>query len=368
MARQQGFTRASALGPIADFVEQQGGLISRVLDDVDLPAGILENPDLPVPLPEQFRLLQRAARETGDAFFGARLGQHVRIEKLSGFGLWVSRADTVGGALDRSNRGLNAFLQTGTNLKLEEKGGKTRWSIEFLDPGFEGRFQNELLGLSYLIDVVRSFVGRHWTPDRVLATGTRERQASPLEQIFNAPVSTGNPIPTIEFDTDLLAFARPGFSEIFTADAAPFGTEQAVPSASDQYGAIMAVTSIAMLEGYPRIDWIAAKLGMTRRTMQRRLDEQGTTFSVLLDGMLKDRATFLVASGMHPITEIALRLGYADPAHFSRAFKRWTGVSPRAYRHRRDEPAASAAVPPLPVSGFEKPPIAGKSIMDPGKT
>ena len=90
--------------------------------------------------------------------------------------------------------------------------------------------------------------------------------------------------------------------------------------------------SVAMFDGYPRIDWVAAKLGMTRRTLQRRLEEQGRTFSGLLEDELRDRAQLLLADQTRPITEIALELGYNDPAHFSRAFTRWCGRAPKAYR------------------------------------
>lgn len=333
MGRQRGFTRASALGPIAEFVDYQGGRIARVFDRVDLPLGIVESPDLLLPLPEQFRILESAARETGDPYFGATLGSLVRIENLSAFGLWVSKARTVGGAIDRSNRGLNTFLQTGTNLRLHECGGVTRWSIEFLDPGKEGRFHNELLGVSYLTDALRSFLGRSWSPDLIRVTGGPGIRAAVLEDIFRAPVSTGNSVSSVEFSTDLMTEERKAATQTADGDPAPGDGMTPVPTAPDQHEAIQAMTAIAMLESYPRIDWIASKLGMTRRTLQRRLASHGTTFSRLVDDMLSERAAYLLAHGNQPITDIAHQLGYSDAAHFSRAFSRWTAQSPSAFRN-----------------------------------
>ena len=160
--RQSGFTRASSLGPIADVLGRQGGSILRVLKDVDLPVALLEAPEMLVPLREQFRLLERAARTTGDPEFGARLGRDVRIKKLSAFGKWVSEADDLNGAIDRSKRGLNRMLQSSTELTLTFVGATAQWSIEFLDPECEGRYHNELLGLGYMIDAVRVYAGRDW--------------------------------------------------------------------------------------------------------------------------------------------------------------------------------------------------------------
>lgn len=335
--RQQGFTRASALGPIADFLDHQGGSITRVMNDVDVPLAILDNPDTLVPLKEQFRVLERAARDIGDPHFGARLGRNVRIANLSAFGKWVSEAAGVRDAIGRSNRGLNLYLQTGTNLKLVETGSVARWSIEFLDPGSDGKYQNELLGLSYLIDVVRCFTGPHWTPDAVYTTCARNRQDGVLEQIFRSNVRSGQAVPTIVFASALLDLGRVP-SHCVSLDSPPEAEAHPspVPEAHGDYQAIAAVTFLALLDGYPRIDWVAAKLGLTRRSLQRRLARHGTSFSDLVSRLLRERAEGLLATSPGSVTSIAMSLGYADAAHFSRAFKRWTGTTPSAFRSRLD--------------------------------
>lgn len=330
MSRQCGFTRASALGPIAGFVEGSGGSISRVFSRADLPLEILGNPDMPLPLPDQFNVLREAAREIGSEFAGAELGRHVRIEKLSAFGRWVGSAATFGGAIDRSNRGLNRFLQTGTNLRIEEREGRIRWSIEFLDRGALGRFQNELLGLSYLIDGARVYLGRHWVPDLIRITGTRPGQARALERIFGAPVSQGHAASAIEFGAELLAATRPGPAG--PAASALCQGQRPMPSTTDQVEAIAALTAIEMLEGYPRIDRVAARLGMGRRMLQRRLNAHGVTFSHLRESLLHERASDLLRLTRQPVTQIALTLGYSEHAHFTRAFRRWTGMTPEGFR------------------------------------
>jgi AraC-like DNA-binding protein len=97
-------------------------------------------------------------------------------------------------------------------------------------------------------------------------------------------------------------------------------------------GAVVAVTELAIAEGYPRIDWGAAKLGLTRRTLQRRLHDHGTTFAHLAERLLQDSARDLLARTREPVTSIALKLDYTDSAHFTRAFRRWTGMAPSDYR------------------------------------
>lgn len=331
--RQSGFTRASSLGPIAEVLDRHGGSIARVLNAVDLPFALLERPEVLVPLREQFRLLQRAARETGDAQFGARLGRDVRIRNLSAFGKWVSEADTLAAAIARAAQGLNTMLQTSTVLTLTQHGPLTEWSIEFLEPECEGRYHNELLGMSYMVDVVRCYAGLAWTPDLVITTASRGSPKGALEEIMRANVSTGHDVPAIRFDTRLLALGAADHRA--EQHGSELSNEPPVPSEQDELGAVIAVTELAIAEGYPRLDWVAAKLGLTRRTLQRRLSEHGTTFAQLAESLLQENAQSLLARTRDPVTDIALKLGYADAAHFTRAFRRWTGLAPSDYRRLR---------------------------------
>ena len=327
--RLSGFTRASSLGPISDFVDRQGGSIARVLRDVDLPFALLENPDLVVPLREQFRLLERAARDTGDACFGARLGQVVSSRQLSAFGAWVCAAETLRDAVARAHAGINVMLQTSTVLGLDVRGVTARWSIEFVEPETEGRHHNELLGVSYMIDVVRTYAGKRWHPDVVMTALPAGAPRAELERVFGTNVSHGHAVPAIQFDASLLdlGHAYPISSPLEAAEREP-----QVPGQHDTLATISAVTDLALLEGYPRIDWVAQKVGTTRRSLQRHLHCHGTTFNRLVEDALFRRAKVLLGDGSLPITDIALQLGYADPAHFTRAFRRWSGVAPSAYR------------------------------------
>lgn len=322
----KGYTRTSALGPISDFVEARGGSIERIFRRVDLPLAILDNPDLPLPLNEQFKVLSEAGREIGEPFFGAALGRLVSMKKLSAFGSWVTSAPTLAGSIDRSGRGLNRFLQSATVLRLRVSETKACWSIEFLDPGDDGRFQNELLGLSYLIDGVRTYAGRDWSPCLIRSTCIGTTQAKALEKIFEAPVMHDAPVSEIEFDVALLAATGRQRSN------PDFDLEPPIPPAPDFREEVAALSAIALLEGYPKVDWVARKLDMSRRTLQRALDAEGYNFSGVLEGLLKDRAMGLLRSSSLSLTDIALQLGYSDVAHFSRAFRRWTQMSPSQYR------------------------------------
>lgn len=84
--------------------------------------------------------------------------------------------------------------------------------------------------------------------------------------------------------------------------------------------------------GVLSLEAIAKKLATSPRTLKRRLSEEGTTYTELLDELRAKRAMDLIANSELTLDEIAHRLGYSDVANFSRAFRRWTGKPPGSYR------------------------------------
>ena len=73
---------------------------------------------------------------------------------------------------------------------------------------------------------------------------------------------------------------------------------------------------------------------MSPRTLKRRLAEHGTTFSALRDDVRQQRAMLLLDNRGLTISDIAARLGYSELPNFTRAFRKWMGVTPQAYRER----------------------------------
>jgi len=87
-------------------------------------------------------------------------------------------------------------------------------------------------------------------------------------------------------------------------------------------------------KGDPSLTVIAKELRMSSRTLKRKLADHGTTFSAIRDDMRRQRALLLLDNRALSIGEIATKLGYSELPNFTRAFRKWTGVTPLAYRER----------------------------------
>lgn len=131
------------------------------------------------------------------------------------------------------------------------------------------------------------------------------------------------------------AIRLPSFDAMLVTAAEELATTALAlaPRAGDLATAVAAKIE-ATLPSDVTADGIAAKMKMSARTLQRRLDEEGSRFSVVLDEVRERMARRLLDRPDLPLAEIAYRLGFSDLATFSRAFKRWTGAPPGAYRRR----------------------------------
>lgn len=99
-------------------------------------------------------------------------------------------------------------------------------------------------------------------------------------------------------------------------------------------GASEAAITAGLSDGRVSIGRVAAKLGLSERTLQRRLGHSERRYTDMLDALRQAQAEQLLRDPRLSLVEIALSLGYSEHSAFTRAFKRWTALTPQAYRHR----------------------------------
>ncbi|WP_076866531.1 helix-turn-helix domain-containing protein [Bradyrhizobium mercantei] len=329
---QTGYTRASTLGPIAEVVTAAGGSIARVFRRADLPLGLLDAPDTLLPLRDHFRLLMVTSRELHDEVFAVRLGRQTSMSGLGIFGRWVAQAPTLLEAIHRAGTSLPHMLQNATRLVVRRHGSEIHWAYELTEPARDGRLQNEMLAIWYMIAVVRHFAGACWLPSRIIFADLPHRLRCPIGALTCTDTVSGNAASAIVFDRRLLAAVNPNLGEGDGLRASELGRIFDLPDPADLPGRLSVLIELELLGRRPTLSSIASRSGLTPRTLQRKLSEAGLSYRDLLRNALQRRAVTLLCQKDRSIGEIASMLGYDDPAHFSRAFERWSGAAPSRWR------------------------------------
>jgi AraC-like DNA-binding protein len=327
--QETGFTKARSNGALADAVEIRGGSITRVFARAELPLSLIDQPEMLVPLRDQIRLLEYASHEIGDDALSARLASEAGIPGLGVYGDRLLSAPRLEAAIARATLLIGALLQSSTSLRLDVDGPWARWTYDISASTEVGRQKHDILALGYMLDLLRRFAGPRWTPPQVEVIGPPIMGRVAVQDVLSCELSRGD-MSAIIFPSELLELPslRPGL----TGDAGIVKIETPLPDPRDIVKCVEHLIRLALLEGRPHVDWVARKMDLSGRSLQRHLGTHNTTFEAVMDRVLTRHATTRLEQGEKPITELALQLGYADPSHFVRAFRRWTGQTPSEFR------------------------------------
>ncbi len=328
-------TRASQLVHITDTLERLGYSAERMLTRANLPMWHYCDPDDLIPTHHIYRLMSHAARSLGSPAFGLQVGLESSIASLGSYGKVIASALTIKHALEASCRLIH--LHTSDARLWLIPAGEEVWLCrsQFRGPKF-GRTQFEQYVLTRLIDYVRLGAGPSWQPAKVRLQ-TQEAPAQDLRDALGDPeIHIGQNYTAIAvpcgFLTLPLRYRRsPGEAgvgrEARLRDTAP---------ALSFCGSLRQLTAALLKqEGPPKIEMMAEITGLSVRSLQRRLAKCGVAHVQIVGQARYQAATRLLEDPDIRITDIGIGLGYADSAHFSRAFKRWAGVSPREYRSHK---------------------------------
>ena len=317
-------TRIGTVGPLARTVEAAGVSAQRLLRRADLPPTLLERPHALVPLRDQFHLVAQAARMIGDEGLPARLSTAAGLAGLGPYADHVMSFPTLGAAITGSYRKFARLLQSETLMTLTVEGSVATWSYRVTAPLTTGRQPNELLALGYMLSILRRFAGPEFRPERIeLPGGLGHRTV--VEGVFDCAIAPG-PAAALLFPAAMLCTRSPFASRMVTEP------DDCVPAIGDTISVTRRMIDLEREVGRRGIDTVASRIGITRRTLQRRLADQGTTYSAVAHDALWMHAQDLLGPEGMSVSETAARLGYSDVAKFSRAFRRWSGVPPSVWR------------------------------------
>lgn len=327
-------TRALGMGALPAFVEEAAGprALQRIFDRQRLPLSLIDHRDHRMPLVAMQLLFEDAAREIGDRALGLRVGEEMTH---AGYGLWsryLTSAPTLEGAIRRAVQTL-WMHQSGSVMALARQGGHAVWRYQPAGLRGGGAAQHADHVLPSLLTLARLYLGPSWTPDWCELNYCRDPDAGVVESRLDRDVVFGAPGVGVAIRLDDLGARRPE-----APGSEPVATRREVlaklaPSLShDRLGPVRDVIALRLLDGQTDLDGAALLLGRGPRSLQGDLGRAGTSYRSLLEQARLDRAAALLQESEATVTQIAIDLGYHEPTNFTRAFRRWSGVTPRAFR------------------------------------
>jgi AraC-like DNA-binding protein len=250
----------------------------------------------------------------------------------------VLAAPTLGAAIERAIATIG-FHTKGDKLSIAIGNGQTRLSYASAAKGKDG-YQHVACGAAgVIVSLCRSFLPVDWRPQRIELDIPAPRRAGIFEDTFDCPVIFDAPEVAVCLDTSRLReepSARSARSLITIEDLVRARVE--CLRLDNLRDIIVQQVWSQVMSGNVSIESAARSLGTSVRTLQRELNREGTDFRTMANAMRTRRAIELLRQTKAPVTNIAMVLGYSSPAHFTRAFHKATGLSPRAFR-RHTSPA-----------------------------
>ena len=324
---------ASVLHGIDDRLSSGG------LDALDLGSGCgipetaWHDEHVEVPLGDFVRLMESAAERSRDAVFGWGAGRTFDLLSLGELGQGILEAPTVGAALATFARYLR-LIQDTSELRLEVCEDEARLTYRILDPDIWPRQQDAEFSQSIFLGVMQRGLGAGWRPSAVTYEHEPSRPIESWCQRLGANCRFGAASNALVFPVGALDCPMPAADALTWSDHRGRLDRAVCELARHRpLGERLEELLLARLGRTP-VDQatLARKLGLSKRSLHRKLAHEGRSFSAILRDCRLKLARQKLALGRQPIARIAQDLGYADQSAFSRAFRAHCGLSPRAYR------------------------------------
>jgi AraC-like DNA-binding protein len=327
---------------LIQFAAYQGLDVEELCFRVGLDPDILTTPDQRIPASVHYAIWQEVVKQTEDENLGLHFGESFNVSNYGIIGYIFLNCSTLADVFERYCRytylfcqGVPCQLLISEGMAFLECDSSSRFAFQD-DQIDKSRYDAECTFASTLA-AVKSLTGKELRPSMVAFRHTSPADLSEYQRIFQTDLKFSMPFNRLAFNATYLDWTVLSSN----ANLLPFFEQQADMmlgklNGGDRYTPKVAHLIAEHLKGeLPKIDTIATELLISSRHLQRELQAEETSFQTLLDKTRKELALRHLKNPTFSIHDIAFLLGFSAPSAFNRAFKRWTGKSPRDYRLAR---------------------------------
>ena len=344
----------SASGGIARLVyarlRERGIPATPLLSKAGLSVEQIDDRSARLKVRSQIKFLQLAADALQDDLLGFHLARDYDLREIGLLYYVLASSEVLNDALHKAAR-YSGITNEGVSLKF--RGGReAAIALDYI--GVERRsdcHQIEFWLLS-LVRLCRQLTNRRLIPSRIRMVHHRKKTPAEFRSLLGCEVEFGSAVDEVVFP-GAVARMPIGSADSHLNELLMKYCEEALAHRAPARATLRSSVENAMApllpHGKANAVEVARRIGMSHRTLARRLSSEGLTFSEIAEELKSDLARHYLRDGDLPISQIAWLLGYREVSAFTHAFKRWTGMTPR--QARAQGPPATAGIAPKAQRG-----------------
>ena len=318
------------LNLIADYLQEQGHDAQALFDQFAIQLDDLKNNLLPISLHTQGHIFQAVEELTGCDHLGLLIGKKAQFLNIGPLRFLVLNAASMRDAM-QSLFNYGSMWYRGQKLDLQEDQGYARICMH-IDGDIPGKEQYQTAYLVAMVSIIEMILGKSWRPSLVRISYAKPKCAHLYEKVFGCPVWFGQMQHEILFPQEQLDQQRAGHDRQLDQFLRQHLSELQSRESLDLISQICKIIEELLPHRNCTIERVAEYFSVHRFTLYRYLHRDQTTFEALLENTRKNLASTLLKNKKLMIIDVANQVGYDDQANFTRAFKRWYGITPGRWR------------------------------------
>jgi AraC-like DNA-binding protein len=327
----EGHLRISVFVSLPALLREMGQNPALIAAAVGVDIALFDDPDNTLEFVTASRLLALCVERTQCEHFGLLLGMRSETKDLGLVGHLVQNSPDVDAAL--RNLILHLHLHDrGAVPTLTVKSGVAVLGYAIYQPGVVRADQIYDGAMAITFNIMAALCGPDWRPTEVLLSRSNPIDPAPYRRFFRAPLRFDADQTALVFSASWLECplngSDPALRRVLEAQVSTLEAQ----GSGDVVAQLRRVLRTLLVSGSGSAEQVAPLFSMHRRTLNRRLKARDTTFHALVQETRFDIARHFLECTQIPIVEIASALDYADASAFTRAFRRWSGTTPAAWR------------------------------------
>ncbi len=317
----------------AQAIDSYGLDSPQIFKQVGVNLADIKKPNARLPTSAMVRVWQLAIELSEDPYIALRVAKFFSPTAFSALGMALATSENVYDALQRASRYSRIISDCSrTSLTESEQEVAFRVDLKYANqaqvyyPGVEAIFTS-------MFNLLRTVAGKGFNAKGVYFKHTFMGDIKPFEDFFDCPVYFSSIHNEMVFDKQHI------FDEqLFSNSALTLTLDEWVEEYLSKFNKILISTQVKeyllkhLAHGKIDLPSISSALALSTRMLQRKLKDEGVSYSELLDECRQKMALKMITHNKLPLAEVSYILGFSDQSNFSRAFKRWTGTSPNMYR------------------------------------